>query len=185
MRTRQPAALPKPPLTRRSFRHTWDEIAYVVDKTVYWLYRRKNPRRARIFEHRLGALLESVPRSDYPVVGALGWSILEELRGNTRAAIQHRKRLIRRVHGYVHRTGGRPRWELRIVLGSEYGYVMYGRLAELYGQGGQYLKGKRVLEQSKAFCKKYRLRFECQDLPSVLEIPSLYPSDDFELSSYF
>ena len=47
----------KPPADRHAFASDWDQIGYVYDKLLYWLYQRNDARKARQFAIRLDRLL--------------------------------------------------------------------------------------------------------------------------------
>src|SRR5439155_519509 len=91
----------KPPGDRRKFADEWDEIGYLYDKLLYWLYGRADARKARPFVERLEKLLPKVDPEHEGIFGEECWSLLYEAKGNLPKAIDYRKneiRLIRRLH---------------------------------------------------------------------------------------
>ena len=70
---------PEPPAHRRKFADASEEMGYLYDKLVYWLYERQDRRRARPYAGRLERLLsKSRPQtksagskvSDHPIAFA-------------------------------------------------------------------------------------------------------------------
>jgi hypothetical protein len=72
----------------------WIELTYLYDKMLYWLYGRGDRRRAAVFRDRFEQLLDQVAASHEAIFGEECWSILHELDGDYRRAIEHREREI-------------------------------------------------------------------------------------------
>src|SRR5438067_2514311 len=93
-----------PPL-RRKFAGAWDEIRYLYDKLLYWLYQREEAGKARPYAERLERLLAKADPDQQTILGAESRSLIHEVRGDYRNAIKHREReirLIRRLHELAH-----------------------------------------------------------------------------------
>src|SRR4051812_20364850 len=91
----------KRPADRRKFANEWDEIGYLYDKLLYWLYQREDSRKARPYAKRLERLLPKAAPENDAIFGEECWSLVHETNGNLRKAIEHREneiRLIRRLH---------------------------------------------------------------------------------------
>jgi hypothetical protein len=52
-----------PPPGRRKFAGAWDEIGYLYDKLLYWLYERQLAAKARPYAKRLERLLRQADRA--------------------------------------------------------------------------------------------------------------------------
>jgi hypothetical protein len=72
----------------------WIELTYLYDKMLYWLYGRGDRCRAAEFRDRFEQLLDQVAPSHEAIFGEECWSILHELDGDYRRAIEHREREI-------------------------------------------------------------------------------------------
>src|SRR5437870_3625397 len=91
----------KPITDRRKFADAWDEIGYLYDKLLYWLYQREDARKARVFAERLEKVLPKADPDQEAIFTHECWSLVYETRGDLRKAITHREneiRLIRRLH---------------------------------------------------------------------------------------
>ena len=91
----------KPPPERRKFADAWDEIVYLYDKLLYWLYQREDVRKARSFAERLAKLLPKADPEQESILGEECRSLIHEANGNLSKAIEHREKeigLIRRLH---------------------------------------------------------------------------------------
>ena len=155
----------KPPPDRRKFADEWDEIGYLYDKLLYWLYRRADAEKARPYAERLERLLPRVTPEHEGIFGEECWSLVYEAKGNLPKAIEHREnevRLIRQLHEIARNT---PHENL--VL-KQYGYDdlsdRLDLLAVLYHDSGNLDKAISTLYESRRLCAKHGLKFDGEDL---------------------
>jgi hypothetical protein len=158
MKTRQ---LPR----RRTFADVWDEIDYLYQKLLYWLYEREAPSRAKIYADRLAKLLPKADPDHAAILGEECWSLVWETRGSLQKAIEHREhevRLIRRLHKLSH---GKPH---EAVALKGYGYAdlsdRLDLLATLYHDAGKLDKALATLRESKQVCQAHGIPFDGEDL---------------------
>lgn len=155
----------KPPTLRRKFANEWDEIGYLYDKLLYWLYQREDPSKARPYANRLERLLPKVAPNHDAIFGEERWSLVHEAKGELRKAIAHREneiRLIRKLHD-VFREVSREDKAL-----EDYGYDdlsdRLDLLATLYHDNGNLDKAITTLQESKQLCKEYGIKFDGADI---------------------
>jgi hypothetical protein len=155
-----------PPLKRRKFANDWDEIGYLYDKLLYWLYEREEGKKARPYAERLGRLLRKAdPPAHEAIFGEECWSLVYETEGDIPKAIEHREnevRLIRRLHEISRNT---PHKDL-VLKG--YGYDdlsdRLDLLATLYHDSGRLNKAIEILKESKRLCKAHGMKFDGEDI---------------------
>ena len=82
----------KAPAVRRQFANAWDEINYLRDKLLFWLYQRSKPDKAIPFAKRMQKLLARSDRSQESIVGQEGRSLTFEALGDLHRAIEHREK---------------------------------------------------------------------------------------------
>jgi hypothetical protein len=153
----------KPPAARRKFAEASEEMGYLYDKLVYWLYQRQDARRARPFAERLAQLLaKSRPES---IFAEECRSLVAEAKGDFAKAIAHREneiRLIRRLHKLSQNTAN-----------AEFVFRQYSHadlsdrldlLAVLYHDSSQLDKAISTLQESKQLCAKHGIKFDGQDI---------------------
>jgi hypothetical protein len=155
----------KSPPDRRKFANEWDEIGYLYDKLLYWLYQRAAPGKARPYALRLEQLLSRIDPDHEAIFGEECWSLVCEATGDLPRAIEHREnevRLIRRLHKI---SSGTPSEE---GVFKEYGYGdlsdRLDLLAVLVHDSGQLDKAMSILNESKNLCQEHRIRFDGADL---------------------
>jgi tetratricopeptide (TPR) repeat protein len=155
----------KPPPHRRKFKTEWDEIGYLSDKLLYWLYQREDVRKARPYADRLECLLRKVDAGQESILGQECRSLIHEANGDLRKAIEHRKKeteLIRRLHEISRNT---PAEDLML---RDYGYdALSDRLdllATLYHDAGQLDQAISTLRESKQVSRAHGLKFDGEDL---------------------
>ncbi len=155
----------KPPADRRKFTGVWDEIDYLYQKLLYWLYQREEAARARPYAKRLAQRLGKADPDHEAIFGEECWSLVYETRGDLRKAIEHREnevRLIRRLHDISRDT---PSEHLML---REYGYDdlsdRLDLLATLYHDSGELDKALTVLEESRQLCELKEIPFDGEDL---------------------
>jgi tetratricopeptide (TPR) repeat protein len=155
----------KPPLDRRKFANEWDEIEYLYDKILYWLYQREDAGKARPYADRLERLLPRADPKQEAILGQECWSLVFETKGDLPKAIEHRQneiRLIRRLHEICrNKPSAHPALE-------DYGYnALSDRLellATLYHAAGQLDRAIETVQESKRLCKEHGIRFDGADL---------------------
>lgn len=155
----------KPPSNRRKFSDDWDEVGYLYDKLLYWLYQRENAGKAHPYAERLKSLLPKVTPHHEAIFGEECWSLVYENLGNFNKAIEHRVneiRLIRRLHEISRNTPG----EEFVLKG--YGYEdlsdRLDLLAVLYHDSGNLDKALSTILESKQLCKKHGVKFDGEDI---------------------
>jgi hypothetical protein len=155
----------KPPPGRRRFAGDWDQIGYLYDKLLYWLYQRADPSKACPNAERLERLLPRVDPDHEAIFGEECWSLVHEAKGNLPKAIEHREnevRLIRRLHRV---SRGAPHEEVAL---RDYGYDdlsdRLDLLAVLYHDSGQLDRAVSTLETSRKLCERHGLAFDGEDL---------------------
>ena len=90
-----------PPPDRRKFADAWDEIGYLHDKLLYWLYQRADPGKARRYAQRLERGLPLAAPDHDAIFGEECWALVHETKGDLPRAIESREnevRLIRRLY---------------------------------------------------------------------------------------
>jgi hypothetical protein len=137
---------------------------YLYHKLLYWLYDRQDRRKARPFADRLGRLLRKASTGQ-DIFSAECRSLVAEAKGDLPKAIAHREEEIRRIERLHQITPGTP--GERYVL-DRYGYDdlsdRLDLLAVLYHEQGDREKAIRVLEKSRALCKRRGIDFDGEDL---------------------
>src|SRR4051812_7365556 len=94
--TRQPMVV-KAVRTRRTFQGEWEEIAYLYEKILYWLYDKSDRRQALQFARRLKPLFRKASPKHEAIFGEECWSLIYELERDFVRAIAHRKHEIRKI----------------------------------------------------------------------------------------
>lgn len=155
----------KPPPDRRKFAGEWDEIRYLYDKLLFWLYQREDAARARPFAERLEELLPKASPDHQAIFGEECWSLAYEAKRELEKAIEHREneiRLIRRLHA-LSRTAGNKE-----SLLQDYGYDdlsdRLDLLATLYREHGNIDRAIATLLESKKLCETHRIKFDGGDI---------------------
>jgi hypothetical protein len=155
----------KPPPDRRTFADEWDEIGYLHDKLLYWLYQRADPKKARLYAPRLDQLLAAAAPDHDAILGEECWSLVHEAKGELESAIESRKneiRLIRRLHelsqGKLHEA----------TALKDYGYDdlsdRLDLLAVLYHDSGDLDKAVATLQESKKLCQEHGKEFDAEEM---------------------
>lgn len=155
----------KPPLRRHKFANDWDEVEYLYQKLLYWLYEREDAAKAASYANRLERLLRSVDPSHESILGEECWSLVYETRGDLSKAIEHREneiRLMRRLHELARASA-----EDSLAL-EDRGYDdlsdRLDLLATLYHDGGELDRAISLLRESEQLCKAHEIEFDGQDL---------------------
>ena len=155
----------KPPPDRRTFADEWDEIGYLHDKLLYWLYQRADMKKALITAPRLEQLLAAVAPDHDAILGEECWSLVYEAKGELEKAIESRKneiRLIRRLHEL---SQGKPHEAIAL---KDYGYdALSDRLdllAVLYHDSGDLHRAIVTLQESKKLCQERGVGFDAEEM---------------------
>lgn len=156
----------KPPAGRRSFFSDWDEILYLYDKLLYWLYPLKDSGKSRRFANRLAKVLKKTPSSEGAIKGQECWSLVYEARRDFRKAIVYRQKEIRLIQR-LHKITVKNSKVGRIVL-EGYGIADWSDrldlLAILQHDAGDLRAAIRTLKKSRQLCRKHRIPFDGKDL---------------------
>jgi hypothetical protein len=155
----------KPPPDRHAFDNDWDEIGYLRDKLLYWLYRRQDSARSRVFAQRLARLLPKADPEQASILGQECWSLIHEARGDLPRAITHREkeiRLIRRLHEISRGNDT----ESIALNGYDLGDLSdrLDLLAVLCHDNGQIDKAIETLKQSRKVSLENGSKFDGEDL---------------------
>ena len=155
----------KPPPVRRRFVNEWDEIGYLYDKLLYWLYQREDAVKARPYAGRLQRLLPNADPDHEAILGEECWSLVYETEGNYVGAIKHREneiRLIRRLHELVRIAPNAA----AAIEGYDYADLSdrLDLLAMLYHDVGHLDNAVATLKESQKLCEEQGLDFDGEDL---------------------
>jgi hypothetical protein len=155
----------KPPPPRRKFAGPWDEIRYLYDKLLYWLYQREAAGKARPYAERLERLLARADPDQQAILGAECRSLIYETKGDYPNAIRQREREIRLIRRLQELARNDPN-ETFILNG--YGYSdlsdRLDLLATLYHGSGKLDDAIGTLTQSRQLCKTHGVKFDGNDL---------------------
>jgi tetratricopeptide (TPR) repeat protein len=155
----------KPPPDRRTFANEWDEISYLHDKLLYWLYQRADPRKARLYAPRLERLLAAAAPNHDAILGEECWSLVHEAKGELASAIESRKNEIRLIRRLYQLSRGAPHEEVAL---RDYGYDdlsdRLDLLAVLYHDSGDLDKAIKTLQESKRLCQEHDIEFDSGDM---------------------
>jgi hypothetical protein len=155
----------KPPPDRRKFTSEGDEVGYLYDKLLYWLYQRANPPRARPYAQRMERILERTDPRQETIFGQECRSLAREAAGDLPGAIDHREneiRLIRRLHEI---SRGKPHERFALKgYGPDDLSDRLDLLATLYRDSGNLDKAIEVLRESQKLCQSNGVRFDGEDL---------------------
>jgi hypothetical protein len=156
---------PEVPAARRKFADAAEEMGYLYDKLIYWLYQRQDARRARPFADRLERLLAKSGPETECIFAEECRSLAHEARGDLAKAIRHREnevRLIRRLHKLSERTTGAD------FIFRQYTYAdlsdRLDLLAVLQHDSGNLAEALNTLEESRRLCEKHGVKFDGEDL---------------------
>jgi tetratricopeptide (TPR) repeat protein len=175
----------KSPSIRHKFANEWDELEYLYDQLLYWLYERQNPAKARRYAKRMAPLLEKADPDHEAIFGEECRSLMHEAKGDLPKAIEHRKneiRLVRRLHEISHQAP----FENRIL--KDYGYAdlsdRLDLLALLYYENGDLDEAMTTLLESKQLCKEHGIKFDAEDVLKELEHESRQANFNSYLNSH-
>lgn len=155
----------KPPPVRRKFAGVWDEIGYLYDKLLYWLYQREDRAKARRYANRLSRLLPKADPAGEAIFGQECWSLVHEAEGDLQKAIRHRENEIRLIHR-LHDIARKAEHSDAILQGYDLADLSdrLDLLATLYHDSGQLDKAITTLRESKQLCHKAGIPFDGDDL---------------------
>jgi hypothetical protein len=165
-RARVPAGPPSRVLSERSVpAGEWIELTYLYDKILYWFYDRGDRPRALEIRDSFERLLNAVASEHEAIFGEHCWSILHELDGDHRRAIEAREREI----GLILKL----REISKDTAGAEYVLRGYGietlcdrldLLAILYHESGDPDRAIVALAESRRLAEAAGIPFEGGDL---------------------
>jgi tetratricopeptide (TPR) repeat protein len=155
----------KPPPDRRTFADKWDEIGYLHDKLLYWLYQRADPRKARGYAQRLEQLLPTAAPDHEAILGEECWSLVHETKGELGRAIKSRENEVRLIRRLYELSRGAPYKEVAL---RDYGYDdlsdRLDLLAVLYHDSGDLDKAITTLQESRKLCQEHGMEFDGDDM---------------------
>lgn len=156
----------KAPRSRRRFASAWDEIQYLYDKLLYWLYERAEPGKARPFGRRLKHLLGKTPEVRDAILTQECHALVCELEEDLDGAIKHREREIRkikRLHEIADQDSSR-----RDLLLEQYGFDDLSDrldiLAVLLHDRGYTARAIQVLREAHELCARHGMPHDGKDL---------------------
>ncbi len=167
------------PPDRRKFADASDQMGYLYDKLLYWLYARQDARRARPFADRLEEVLVKLRPEPESIFTEECWSLVHETKGDLAKAIKHRKNEIRRI-GRLHQISeNAPSAD---YVFRQYSYAdlsdRLDLLAVLYHDSGNLEKALSTLWESKQLCEKHGIKFDGDDmLQEYLEEKRTFPEE--------
>ena len=155
----------KPPPGRRKFANEWDEINYLYDKLLYWLYQREDAGKARPYAERLEQLLPRATPAHEAIFGEECWSLVYETKGDLPRAIRHREQEIRLIHR-LHELSRKAPHEAFVLkaYGDDALSDRLDLLATLYHDSGHLDKAIITLQESKQLCEAHGLKFDGEDI---------------------
>jgi len=156
----------EPPPGRRKFADERDQIDYLYQKLLYWLYEREDKARARAFAESLAQLLlsKSFPGHD-AIFPEECWSLICEAKEDLMGATKHREneiRLIKRLHAISRNSPQKE--DLFRLYGYEDLSDRLDLLAVLYHDSGYLDKAISTLHESKQLCEKHGVKFDGEDI---------------------
>lgn len=155
----------KSPLKRQKFDNNWDEIEYLYQKLLYWLYEREDAAKAAAFADRLEQLLSSFDPRHESILEEECWSLIYESKGDVAKAIEHREneiRLMRRLH----ELAGDTACNSFALEGRGFGHLSdrLDLLATLYHDRGDVDRALSLLRESKQLCEEHGIEFDAEDV---------------------
>jgi len=153
------------PPDRRKFADARDQIEYLYQKLLYWLYERRDRSRAGVFAQRLANVLSKSSPGHDAIFPEECWSLICEAKEDLRAAIKHREneiRLIKRLHE-ISRSSPHEGTVFRLYTCEDLSDRL-DLLAVLYHDSGNLDKALATLHESKQLCKKHRIEFDGEDV---------------------
>jgi tetratricopeptide (TPR) repeat protein len=155
----------KPVPTRRKFGGEWDEILYLYDKLLFWLYDRQDHPRALRFCGRLARLLRKASPDHQAIRGEECWSLIWEARNDLGRAIEHRENEVRLVRKWLRLAADSPdRESLLQLCGPEDLSDRLDLLAILYHDFGNLDRAIHTLRQSEQLCTAHGIPFDGRDI---------------------
>ena len=155
----------KPPPDRRTFADEWDEVSYLHDKLLHWLYQRADSKKARGYAQRLEKLLLAVAADHNTILGEECWSLVHETYGELAKAIESRENEVRLIRRLYELSRGASYEEVAL---SGYGYDdlsdRLDLLAILYHDNGDLDKAIALLQESRRLCMEHGEKFGGGDL---------------------
>jgi hypothetical protein len=132
------------PSARRSFPSCWSDVIYLIGKTHFWLYVRKNRNAARRYACRLRQTCQQpeISRATDSLVRAWALAIIQEANGHWRAAARRRDRfghLLSRLYSEADSVEPELASYVLTGFGKEVVQDHFARLSNDYRQGGRKL----------------------------------------------
>jgi hypothetical protein len=153
------------PSKRKPLASRWDEIAYLRDKLLYWLYERVALSQARPYAKRLARLLPQADPGHEAILGEECWSLVYETGQDLDQAIQHRENEIRLIRRLWRLSRGKP-WAdaaLEDYRPDDLGDRL-DLLAILYHDDDRLDQAIKILQESKRLAGRHGFPFDGADL---------------------
>jgi hypothetical protein len=155
----------KPPPDRRTFADEWDEIGYLHNKLLYWLYQRADPKKARLYAPRLERLLLKAAPDHDAILGEECWSLIHEAKDELESAIESRKNEIRLIRRLYELSRGAPHEDVALKnYGNDDLSDRLDLLVVLYHDSGDLDKAIGILQKSKKLCRAYDIAFDAGEI---------------------
>lgn len=157
----------KPPRKRRKSSNDWNEVEYLYQKLIYWLYGRDDSGKAAPYAERLARLLPVVDPAHDAILGEECWSLIYQTRSDIPKAIAYREsevRLMRRLHELC--PDPESASDSFALQGRGYGDLSdrLDLLATLYRASGKLDRAITLLRESKRLCEEHGIAFDGGDL---------------------
>lgn len=159
------------PPKRRRFVDEHDELRYLRQQLLYWLYEKKDVSHSASFARRVEEIWDSDPRLLWSVVGNECMALASEALGKTEASVTFRRKHIASiacVREYA--RSGLP-FDQRRRLEEPDWYCTAWDLASAYDLLAVALwndeklpEALDALEESKRICKAFKLKFDARDV---------------------
>lgn len=143
----------KAPKTRKRFRSVLDELSYLNERLMYWLYRRSQPGRARPFAARMQRLLPKARGLKRSLVGSGYYALVAEAFGRWDDVAKYTKLEIQFMDRLRRMKEGRPLVGIGF-LASTLGNLGYALIEIGDGKGAL-----RALRRSQRLCRTHGLPY--------------------------
>lgn len=155
----------KPPAVRRIFANPWDQIGYLHDRLLFWLYQRGEARMARRFTTQMDRLLADLDPKQESILGQECRSLISEAKVDLEGAIKHRTNEIQMIRRLQEISRGTPS-EAHVLKNHGVADLSdrLDLLAVLYRNNGDLQQAIEVLRESKALCQSHGIAFDGGDL---------------------
>lgn len=139
---------------RRRFRSVLDELQYLEQRLMFWLYERMRPSRARPFAERMARLLRRVPDQKNTIIGSGRYALVAEARGRWGEFAEHTWRQLRLLDRLSKTRNGS-----RLVLPG-FVIVTLESLGDAYIKVGDRPRALAAFARAKKLSRIHKIPFE-------------------------